>query len=159
MVGHEREKRIVTDADLKATLRAFLAAQSTLALATVNHDGVPENAPVFYVADDELNLYWLSKESSRHSLNLAAQPRVAGAIYPAVWGWDKIAGLQIEGEAVSISNAQQREPILRLYQQKFQLPSSFDAAIASHTLYLLRPAWLRWLDNSVKFGHKVELRF
>lgn len=143
--------------DYRETVQAFLRAQSTLALATINAAGQPETAPLFYVSDELLHLYWLSSPASRHSLNLASQPRVAATIYPAVWNWLDIAGLQMEGEAGAVTDAAAREPVLNLYLNKFQLPDSFAGAIASSTLYRLRPTWMRWLNNREKFGFKTEI--
>lgn len=138
------------------TIRAFLKAQSTLALATIDADGYPQSAPLFYVSDDALNLYWLSSSSSRHSLNLTANPQVAATIYPTAWHWTEIRGLQMEGAASSITDENTRRDILERYQQKFDLPSGFETVMGESVLYVLRPNWLRWLDNSVRFGHKSE---
>jgi uncharacterized protein len=142
--------------DSQSAIRPFLAAQSTLSLATVDDSGQPQAAPLFYVSDDALNLYWLSSPTSRHSINLAAQPRVAATIYPAVWAWTDISGLQIEGSAHSVTDSAERERILTLYRAKFPLPPAFDAQIAASTLYRLTPTRVRWLDNSIRFGYKVD---
>jgi len=143
--------------ETREVIRAFLEQQSTLTLATVDSDGSPQAAPLFYVSDDALNLYWLSSPASRHSLNLVARPRVAVVIYPAVWAWTAIRGLQIEGESRAVPDALQREIILARYRQKFTLPPEFSPLIEQSALYTLRPAWIRWLDNGVSFGYKVEL--
>ncbi len=140
------------------TIHSFLKVQSTLSLATVNADGTPTIAPLFYVSDDELNLYWLSSPRSRHSVNLTERPNVAATIYPEVWDWKSIRGLQIEGRATAIEN-EERQRALTRYQDKFTLPSSFDAQIAASIFYKLVPHWLRWLDNSVQFGYKAEVEF
>jgi uncharacterized protein YhbP (UPF0306 family) len=145
--------------ELRHLISRFLAAQSTLALATVNAEGEPEVAPVFYVHDEALNLYWLSSTKVRHSLNVSAQPSVAATIYPMVWEWQHIVGVQVEGRAAVIVDPGERETILTRYQQKFVLPESFAAPILASTLYVLRPRWLRWIDNSVSFGHKVVLEW
>ncbi|MCB9453500.1 MAG: pyridoxamine 5'-phosphate oxidase family protein [Anaerolineaceae bacterium] len=141
----------------KEAIRAFLETQSTLTLATVDDDGTPRAAPLFYVSDDDLNLYWLSSPTSRHSLNLGAHPQVAATIYPAVWAWTAIRGLQIEGIAGIVTGSEHRESILACYQQKFNLPPDLNAIIEQSTLYTLRPTWIRWLDNSVSFGFKAEI--
>jgi uncharacterized protein len=140
----------------REAVRQFLTTQSTLALATVKANGDPQIAPLFYVSDDELNLYWLSSANSLHSINLTSHPQVAVTIYPTVWQWIHIRGLQIEGKAQTITDERIREEILRRYLLKFNLPASFDGQIAASTLYQLKPTWLRWLDNSVKFGFKAE---
>lgn len=142
--------------DLHPTLQQFLAEQSTLALATINDQGEPEVAPLFYVSDERHNLYWLSNTTVRHSRNLAARPQAAATIYPIVWQWSDIVGVQIEGRASAITDERVREQIMIGYLRKFLLPASFDAAIAASTLYVLRPGWIRWIDNSVEFGYKSE---
>jgi hypothetical protein len=142
--------------DLRPTLQQFLEQQSTLSLATVNDQGEPEVAPLFYVSDERHNLYWLSNTTVRHSLNLTARPQVAATIYPIVWQWSDIIGVQIQGRAEAITDERVREQIMTLYLRKFLLPASFDAAIAASTLYVLRPHWIRWIDNSVEFGYKSE---
>jgi uncharacterized protein len=143
----------------RQTIREFLESQSTLALATVDADGKPQTAPLFYVSDNEFNLYWLSSANSRHSINLTANPQVAATIYPMAWHWTEIRGVQIEGKALSISDETLRHDLVERYQQKFDLPSGFETVMGESVLYVLRPQWLRWLDNSVRFGYKSEYNF
>jgi uncharacterized protein YhbP (UPF0306 family) len=147
----------MSEIDVRQVVQGFLQTQSTLALATTREDGQPESAPLFYVNDDLLNLYWLSSPSSRHSLNLGLRPAVSATIYAPVWNWADIVGVQIEGLASAITDDRIREEILNLYLRKFQLPSELDKAITASTLYMLTPIWIRWVDNSVQFGYKTEL--
>jgi uncharacterized protein YhbP (UPF0306 family) len=147
----------MSEPDNLQLIRAFLDTQSTLALATTNPDGQPQVAPIFYVADERLNLYWLSSSNSRHSTNLVINPKVAATVYPSVWQWNDIVGLQIEGEARPIGDERIREQILTIYLRKFQLPGEFDSIISTSILYSLKPSWLRWIDNSVQFNYKVEM--
>lgn len=140
-------------------VRVFLDAQSTLALATVDADGSPQVAPLFYVSDEALNLYWLSSATSRHSINLDTQSRVAATVYPDVWDWKDIRGLQIEGTASAVEDRALRGEILVRYNQKFDLPPGFEAVIADSGLYALKPTWMRWLNNSAGFGYKVDFDF
>ncbi len=141
------------------TIRAFLESQSTLALATVDADGNPQIAPLFYVSDDALNLYWLSSSTSQHSVNLVEREQVAATIYPGAWHWTEIRGLQIEGTARPVTDEMTRQDILTRYYQKFDLPSGFETIIADSVLYMLKPTWVRWLDNGVRFGYKSEIQF
>jgi uncharacterized protein len=147
----------MSEPDNLQLIQAFLDTQSTMALATINPDGQPQVAPIFYVADERLNLYWLSSPSSRHSINLVLNPKVAATVYPSVWQWNDIVGLQIEGEARPIGDERIREQILTIYLRKFQLPGEFDSIISASILYSLKPFWLRWMDNSVQFNYKAEI--
>lgn len=148
----------MSETDISDIVRGFLETQAAMSLATINQHGNPESAPLFYVSDERFNLYWLSSPTSRHSINLTARKQVSAGIYPSVWDWSDIVGLQVEGEAEIIGDDRIREQIMMLYMRKFKLPEDFDSAIASSTLYVLRPGWIRWLDNSVRFGYKAEIR-
>ncbi len=143
----------------RQTIRAFLEAQSTLALATIDAEGYPQTAPLFYVSDDAICLYWLSSASSRHSVNLMANSNVAATVYPLAWHWTEIRGVQIEGEASPVTDEMTRQDMLARYYKKFDLPPGFETIIVDSVLYVLKPRWLRWLDNSVRFGYKSEMRF
>ena len=147
----------MNEPDVRQVIRTFLETQSTLVLSTVNADGNPETAPVFYVSDDQFNLYWLSGTQTAHSVNLGTHSFVSGSICPMIWQWEDIVGLQLKGETRVLSDERMREQILLIYLRKFQLPPSFDSVIASSTLHILRPSWLRWVNNSVHFGYKTEL--
>src|SRR6476620_7358910 len=102
----------MTEREPSELIRAFLETQSTLALATVDAEGQPYVAPLFYVADERLNLYWLSASTSRHSVNLVARKRVCATVYPSVWQWNDIVGLQIQGDAEIIPDDRIREQIM-----------------------------------------------
>lgn len=147
----------MSEPDNLQIIRAFLDTQSTMALATTSPDGQPQVAPIFYVADERLHLFWLSSPNSRHSTNLVLRSKVAATVYPSVWQWNDIVGLQIEGEARPIGDERIREQILTLYLRKFQLPAEFDSIISASILYSLKPSWLRWMDNSVQFNYKAEI--
>jgi uncharacterized protein YhbP (UPF0306 family) len=138
------------------TIHYFLESHSTMALATSGANGYPQVTPLFFVADDRLHLYWLSSPGSRHSLNVAERPRAAATVYPDVWDWKAIRGVQVEGLVSIIHDSEVRTPILARYRTKFPLPAMFDAQIAGNLLYMLRPIWMRWVDNSVRFGHREE---
>ncbi len=71
---------MTTPPELTTIIRKFLETQSIMALATINLDGLPEAAPVFYVSDEQLNLYWLSLPDTRHSANLQRSARAAAVI-------------------------------------------------------------------------------
>ena len=82
--------------ELFESLAEYLSI-STLTLATVSPDCRPHAAPVYFVADDDLRLYYFSAESSRHAQDTGLSRSAAGAIYPPCYDWQEIRGLQLEG--------------------------------------------------------------
>ncbi len=153
--SHAAKLRGVTK---KAQVLTFLKSQSTLSLGTTAEDGTPEVAPLFYLADDQLRLYWLSSANSRHSRNLKRTPLAAITVYAPAEDWKQIQGVQLEGTAVAVTVHAERDEMIAAYCIRFRLGPQFQATIARSRLYRFQPAWIRYLDNSQRFGYKFELR-
>jgi len=156
----EREPLPLLPDDLRPALSAFLASQSTMALATAgDQDGRPQVAPLFFASDEALNLYWVSSPDSRHSVNIADWNDVSAAIYALTWDWAGIKGVQIAGSARTVAGDEERRHALRVYSAKFPfVKDQFMDLIENSVFYVLRPTWLRWLDNERRFGYKQEYR-
>ncbi len=159
---------------LRDRIMAFLAAHTTMTLATVRTDaltgtsGAPQAAAVFYAPDDELNLYFLSEPTTRHARNLATDPRVAATIQADGQDWRQIRGLQIEGMAFLVEDVGEMAHAAQVYAARFDFlaglltgagegaPALVGPLVRSR-FYVLRPHWLRLIDNRVHFGYKEEL--
>jgi len=148
-------------------IHSLLKECNAMSMATCD-DNIPWAASVFFVADDAFNLYFVSGESSRHSLNVATNPSVAVTINKDHSDWFSISGLQMEG-CVSISPAQERERVLALYLDKFpnlsrlrDNPSDEQEKLIVDRLmgsdfYQIAPRGIRLIDNSMGFGFKTEV--
>ncbi len=148
-------------ADFRSRLKAFLAAHTTLTLATIGEDGRPQAAPLFYAETADLSLIFISEPKARHSRNLARDNRVAATIYADGQLWQNIRGLQVEGTAAALAGEAARAARV-VYLAKFPFIAEskvLAAALALVTFYQLSPAWFRLIDNSRGFGHKEEQRW
>ncbi len=146
---------------LKNQVLAYLKDHHVVALATHGPQG-PWAAAVFY-ASDELNLYFLSSPNSRHSLNLAADARVAATVQEDYKTWPDIKGIQLEGKAVQLEGLE-RAAALACYGAKFPLiknlahaPQEIAKAMSKVAWYKLVPETLHFIDNSQGFGHREAL--
>lgn len=148
-------------------LRVFLAAHNTMTVATVGPQGEPQAAAVFYAADEQLNLYFLSSPNSRHSENLRRDARVAATVHADGQAWREIRGLQIEGTVQQVEGPLMFALAARTYVARYDFlrgllgdggdgPVALRGPVASSRFYVLRPAWMRLIDNSQGFGHKEE---
>ncbi len=135
----------------------FLKSQSTLALSTSNADREPAVAPLFYLPGEHLELYWFSSPSSRHSRNLRRDPAAAITIFRPTANWREIRGVQMRGAVEVVAERSTRERVAAAYAERFQLGLMFEAAISRSRLYVFRPRWVRYIDNSKRFGYKFEL--
>lgn len=154
------------DFGVRERIAAFLAAHTTLTLATVGPDGAPAAAAVFYAADDNLNLYFLTEERTQHGQNLLADPRVAGTIQADGQDWRTIRGVQVRGAAEWVVGAEIAHAAA-IYGRKYAFvaaqlagqagPAALTGPLARARFGVLRPSWFRLVDNTVRFGFKEEL--
>ncbi len=138
-------------------IAALLREETTLSLATSGEGGEASLAPLFYIADNELSLYWLSSESSLHSLNLNRTPRAAATVYRSANSWREIRGVQVHGAVSKVTEPQRRAALVKAYCERFKLGRVFRLALHTSALYCLRPEFFRYIDNARRFGYKFEL--
>ena len=140
------------------TIAALLKSQSTLALATVGEDGAARVTPLFYLADDDLHVYWFSSAASAHSKSLRRNPAAALTVYCPAESWKEIRGVQMRGAAAAVSDRARRRVIAEAYAERFRLGRVLRAGMARSSLYSFEPAWVRYMDNSRGFGYRFEMK-
>lgn len=156
----------MSDAELRARIAQFLQDRNTMALATCGNS--PWAASVFFVADAELTLYFVTDPKTRHGGDLVASGQAAAAINEDCHDWMTIRGVQLEGAVVRVE-PDNRERVLAIYLAKFSaVQRLIDAPtneqerligerLAASPFFALRPSRIRLIDNSRGFGQKVEL--
>jgi uncharacterized protein YhbP (UPF0306 family) len=135
----------------------LLREQPTLSLATSGEDGQSCIAPLFYIADESLSLYWLSSPSSAHSRNLLRTPCAAATVYCAARSWREIRGVQMRGSVSILTEPQRRAEITKSYCERFNLGRVLRMAVRHSVLHVLKPEFFRYIDNSRGFRSKFEL--
>ena len=153
--------------DLPSRVRAFLAAHSTMVLATCGDAG-PWAAPVFYALADaaEPGLLFVSNAASRHGRDLASGT-AAAAVAAQHEQWRTIRGVQLEGTVEALAGEPRLEA-LNLLVERFpwltDMAASPDeqerriaARLTESTIYRLRPWRVVLIDNELEFGSREEL--
>lgn len=138
-------------------IAALLSQETTLSLATAGQDGEPWVAPLFYIADEELSLCWLSSQSSLHSQNLKRMPLAAATVYRAAGDWRQIRGVQMRGTASLVTGPELRAALLNAYCKRFKLGRVLRLAAQQSALFALQPEYIRFVDNARGFRFKFEL--
>lgn len=138
-------------------IAALLNEETTLSLATTGEQGLACVAPLFYIVDEDLSLYWLSSERSLHSLNLAATPRAAATVYRSADSWKKILGVQLRGTVSKVTEPERRAALVKTYCERFKLGRVLRLALRRSVLYAFQPDFFRYIDNARGFGYKFEL--
>jgi uncharacterized protein YhbP (UPF0306 family) len=152
--------------ELKQQILDYLHSHNTMTLATCAAD-IPWAATVFY-ASDELQLYFFSAAEARHSVNLAANSRVAVTIQEDYKDWRAIKGIQLEGQVLLVDGVIDKAKALAVYARKyadviklFTDPSSgiFYKAFLKVQFYRVVPEKVFFIDNEQGFGKRQELDF
>jgi uncharacterized protein YhbP (UPF0306 family) len=157
----------MTRDDLRREILDFARAHHVLTLATAGVDG-PWACALFYAADSDLNLYFISSPGTQHCRLLGANPRVAVAIHGMEHDWKRIRGLQIDAQASMVSEAD-RDRVEKLYLGRFPAlepllsgaGSADERAVAGRyafsTFYCIAPSRIRLVDNARGFGWREEI--
>jgi hypothetical protein len=146
-------------AELRRRALRYLQEHTTMTLATVGPEG-PWAAGLFYVSE-EFDLYWLSNPESRHSRNLAYEPRVAVTIHEDYRDWRIIQGLQMEGSAREIGPPEWTGRPMALYLAKYPFlkdpPLPLRHALTRMRVYRFQPTRIYFIDNTRGVGVREEV--
>jgi uncharacterized protein YhbP (UPF0306 family) len=142
-----------------AAIEGLLRSQSTLTLSTADGGGQPHATPLFYLIGSDCDLYWFSSPASVHSCNVAGNPEAACAVFAATANWKEICGVQMHGVVGKVADRTLRREISAAYRERFHLGNMFRLAMAKSALYRFHPYWIRYLDNTRRFGFKFEMTF
>ena len=86
------------------TVPRLLAQHRYLVLGTADAEGRPWATPVFYAADGEHRVFWVSSADSRHSRNISARPAVAITIFDSHAPVGEAEAIYLEATAEPVSN-------------------------------------------------------
>lgn len=126
-------------------VREYLAAHSTLTLATASSSGLPHAATLVYV-NEGANLYVCILPETVSARHMEENPKVSFAIDEYTPDWSAVRSLQGNGESASVDDPLDREHVLRLFEVKFaQRP---DAQTADLAIVRITPTSLIFVDRS-----------
>lgn len=103
--------------DVEKIIREHIDKSLHMSLAT-SKDNAPWVCEVHFVYDDNLNLYFRSLKSRRHSLEIAANPFVAGNIVEQHSLKDYPHGIYFEGTAARMDKGSDRQNAYPLFQSR-----------------------------------------
>jgi hypothetical protein len=156
-------KEMTDQESLKSSICRYLVRHTTLSLATC-HDSRPWSTDLFYSSDDSCQLYFVSSVTTRHCQHIAVNPQVSVSISGECADWKEIKGLQLDGVAGVVSEAD-RDGVIETYLTKFPALKKLHQASEilklfwESSFYRVSPKWIRLIDNSKGFGHKDEMTF
>lgn len=135
-----------------------LKEHQVLNLAYTDEDGVQACA-VFYVYTVENTLVFISSKKTRHGAAFSkGNTEVGFTINKDDQSWDTIRGIQGKG-VVTLVDDNRLDRMKRVYLNRFPFiveTQKLRNMVTTIDFWELKPRWLRYIDNQVKFAHKEE---
>jgi uncharacterized protein YhbP (UPF0306 family) len=110
--------------EIESQLRLYVANVIHLSLATSSQNR-PWATEVHFAYDDDLNLYFRSLTSRRHSQEIATNPHVAGAIVKQFGAGDQpvgVCGVYFEGRASQLQPGLKQARAAQLIIERLKTP-------------------------------------
>ena len=116
--------------NIEPVIREYLQTVVHMSLATskANHPWVCE---VHFVYDNDLNLYFRSLATRRHSEEIAANPNVAGNIVRQHAVGEYPLGVYFEGTASRVTDSGEREKAAPLFKERLGIDADILADAAN----------------------------
>lgn len=127
--------------DLKQLIKDYLNQARLMQLATTVGNK-PWCCSVWYAVDQDLNVYYFSAESRRHSHEAMQNHRVAGAIAAPQNPEDPPKGLQFEGVVNRLEDPDDISAAKKLYVGRIFPAEKVEALMAAanpHYFYRIKP--------------------
>lgn len=146
---------------LRKLIENYLKEAKMLQVATAKGNQ-PWSCTVYFAFDEELNIYWISKPTRRHSEELRNNARVAGVIVlPHIPG-DDVRGIQLQGVAKELTDKQEATNGMKYYAERFGMKQNRVKTILDgtdgHLCYRITPN-LYVLFDEVNFPDNPRQEF
>lgn len=140
-------------AALRGLITDYLKEAKLMQIATAKGNR-PWVATVWFAYDSELNLYFISRKSRRHSLEMNANPNVAGAIAkPHETLGVKTRGIQFEGKASEVP-VLELPKAFRIFTKRFPKTTAYVKSvkdilknITQQRFYKIKPSRIVLFDE------------
>jgi uncharacterized protein YhbP (UPF0306 family) len=103
---------------IESTIREYITQIIHLSLATVK-DGRPWVCEVHFSYDDQLDLYFVSSQETRHAQELIANPHVAGNIVTQHYKNQKVRCVDFEGTAIMLEGEEAESTAYKAYVDRY----------------------------------------
>lgn len=132
----------------KELVESYLIDAKLMQIATVSN-GKPWICTVYYVSDNDSNIFWLSHPDRRHSQEIEKNPNIAVAI--AVKHDQPIIGVQAEGRASIVKDVEVVKDVMSDYVAKYgngkDFHDNFVTGTNQHNLYKFTPSSIVLFDE------------
>lgn len=144
----------------KKDLLAYLQTQHLMAISTVGD--APWASTVFFVADEALNLYFVSDPDSDHCSHITKNPNVAMAIFDSRQRVsDQKIGVQMKGRAVQLADPESIRGPLSLWNghnpgfEQVITVENMEKGMIHSKVYKISPTYVKFFNEKL-YGSEGE---
>ena len=134
---------------LRKLIEDYLKEAKLMQVAT-SKGNQPWACSVYFAYDKDLNLYWISTPTRRHSQEIENNSNVAGTIVLPHTPGDPVRGIQFQGTAKSLGKLGSAKA-LRYYMKRFGIPLKRVRDILEkrdkHVCYAIKPNLIVLFDE------------
>lgn len=105
---------------IEQIIREYIPDVMHMSIAT-SQDNKPWISEVHFAYDDELNLYFISRPSRRHSLEVAENNQIAGNIIKQHGKGEKVRGVYYEGMIEMLEHVTEDHSAFVSYHKRFDV--------------------------------------
>lgn len=147
--------------ELKKLIEDYLKEAKLMQLATAI-DNQPWVCNVWFAANDELNIYWFSSTTRRHSHEVLENQKVAAAIAMPQAPNDAPRGLQLSGIAEMLIRQEDIDKAIAVYEGKIfsreKIKELMSHKERPHAFYRIKPSRFVLFD-AVNFSENPRQEF
>lgn len=136
--------------DIKQLIKDYLTQAKLMQVATVR-DNQPWVCTVYFACDEQMNLYWISKTTRRHSEEIRDNEKVAGTIVLPHTPGDDVRGIQFQGKAIELNDKDAAKIGMQYYAKRFGVEKERVTAIIEnsdgHVCYKITPIMFVLFDE------------
>jgi uncharacterized protein YhbP (UPF0306 family) len=141
-------------------VKSILDAVRYATISTVDGDGLAWAAPVWYVFDDSLNIYWWSSINSQHSINIQNSSNIYVTVFDSTLPEGEGLGVFIRADAREVGEHELQDA-MALYNestQVFKMSEKNCTNDAPTRMYVAVPSEIWMNDGDENDGYWQDFR-
>lgn len=137
---------------IETIIREYIKDIIHMSIATA-YDNKPWISEVHFAYDGELNLYFISRPSRRHSLEVAENNQIAGNIVKQHTKGEKVRGVYYEGTIEMLNGVTEDHPAFVSYHGRFDA----DVAVLAEQQEENGHRWYKITVNKFYLFDEIEM--
>ncbi len=144
--------------EIKQKIKDYLASHNLLSFATADEKGNPFVRSVEYVSDGP-NIYFITDGKSTKAKHINENSNIAFTVDEDLADWSKIQGIQMRGEAVILTDEEDKKRAMDMLMSKFPQFNEMPSEGVEVCIVKIIPTTGIFIDNPSGFGTHYKVHY